>query len=104
VKPLGFKFAGIAGACSIDGENTRGLIMAEPKVFQKGPIVQKVEAGTYFWCACGASKTQPFCDGSHKGTEFSPKKVEIAQAGTVAWCACKHSKNAPFCDGSHSRI
>jgi CDGSH-type Zn-finger protein len=76
----------------------------EPIVFQKGPIVQKVEPGTYWWCACGRSKSQPFCDGSHKGTNLGPLKTEIKQAGTVAWCACKHSKTMPFCDGSHSKL
>ena len=67
------------------------------------PIVQLVKPGVYYWCACGRSQSQPFCDGSHKGTAFGPKKVEITEEKTVAWCACKRSKNAPFCDGSHSR-
>jgi CDGSH iron-sulfur domain-containing protein 3 len=80
------------------------LIMAEPIIFQKSPIVQKVEPGVYWWCACGRSKSQPFCDGSHKGTGLEPKKVEMKQPGTVAWCACKHSKNMPFCDGTHSLL
>src|SRR5438309_552965 len=74
--------------------------MPEPLVFQKFPIVQKVEPGVYWWCACGRSKSQPFCDGSHKGTGLEPKEVMIEQAQTVAWCACKHSKSMPFCDGS----
>ena len=78
--------------------------MNDPIIFQKSPLVQKTEPGTYFWCACGRSKSQPFCDGSHKGTGFAPKKVEITEAKTVAWCGCKHSKNAPFCDGSHSKL
>jgi CDGSH iron-sulfur domain-containing protein 3 len=78
--------------------------MADPVVFQKSPIVQLVEPGTYWWCACGRSKLQPFCDGSHKGTTFGPMKVEIKEKKTVAWCACKHSKTMPFCDGSHSKL
>jgi CDGSH iron-sulfur domain-containing protein 3 len=78
--------------------------MNEPIIFQKGPIVQKMEPGTYFWCACGRSKTQPFCDGSHKGTGLAPKEAEITEARTVAWCACKHSHNAPFCDGTHGTL
>ena len=78
--------------------------MSEPNIFQKAPIVQKAEAGTYWWCACGHSATQPFCDGSHKGTGCGPKKVELAEAKTVAWCACKHSKAGPFCDGTHKEL
>ncbi len=80
------------------------IFMSDPVIFQKSPIVQKVEPGTYWWCACGKSKSQPFCDGSHKGSEFGPKKVEITEAKTVAWCACKHSKAMPFCDGTHSSL
>ena len=78
--------------------------MSEPVVAQKSPLVQKVEPGTYFWCACGRSARQPFCDGAHKGTGLEPLKVEIKTAQTVAWCGCKHSANKPFCDGAHSRL
>jgi CDGSH-type Zn-finger protein len=78
--------------------------MNEAIIFQKFPIVQKAEPGTYWWCACGRSKGQPFCDGSHKGTELGPIKAEITEAKTVAWCGCKHSQHAPFCDGSHARL
>ena len=76
----------------------------EPTIAQKFPFVQKVEPGTYFWRACGCSKGQPFCDGSHKGTGFAPKKTDVAEAKTIAWCGCKHTQNSPFCDGSHSRL
>ena len=78
--------------------------MSEPVVAQKSPFVQKVEPGTYFWCACGRSKGQPFCDGSHKGTGLAPLKTEIAEAKTVAWCGCKHTQNGCFCDGSHAKL
>jgi len=78
--------------------------MSEPVIFQKFPMVQKAEPGVYWWCACGRSKSQPFCDGSHQGTGLGPRQVEIQQAKTVAWCACKHSKGAPFCDGTHSTL
>ncbi len=94
----GFRLASAGGRDEVSGT------MSEPIIYQRSPIVQKVEPGTYWWCACGRSKSQPFCDGSHKGTEFSPKKVEIKEAGTVAWCACKHSKNMPFCDGTHGTL
>jgi CDGSH iron-sulfur domain-containing protein 3 len=76
----------------------------EPVVAQKLPIVQLVEPGTYWWCACGRSKSQPFYDGAHKGSAFGPLKIEITERKTVAWCACKHSKKMPFCDGSHSTL
>ncbi len=78
--------------------------MSDAIVYQKSPIVQKVEPGTYWWCACGRSKSQPFCDGSHKGTTLGPKEVQVTEAKTVAWCACKHSGNMPWCDGTHSRL
>ncbi len=78
--------------------------MPEPVIAQKAPYVQKMEPGEYWWCACGRSKSQPFCDGLHKGTGLAPKRVEITEAKTVAWCGCKHSANAPFCDGTHSRL
>jgi CDGSH-type Zn-finger protein len=78
--------------------------MSAPVICQKSPFVQNLPPGTYFWCACGRSKGQPFCDGSHKGTEFTPKKVELTAAKTVAWCGCKHSGNGAFCDGTHARL
>ncbi len=78
--------------------------MSEPLVAQKSPIVKKMEPGTYYWCACGRSANQPFCDGAHGETGFAPLAVEIAQAKTVAWCACKHTKTPPFCDGSHAHL
>ena len=78
--------------------------MDKPNIAQKFPIVKDMAAGTYSWCACGNSKNQPFCDGAHKGTGFTPKQVVIAEAKKVAWCACKYSKNAPFCDGTHRTV
>lgn len=78
--------------------------MEEPKIAQKSPIAQEMEPGTYYWCACGHSDNQPFCDGSHKGTEFKPMPVEIEEKKTVYWCACKHSENKPFCDGTHAKL
>ena len=78
--------------------------MANPKIAQRAPYVMEVESGTYAWCACGRSKNQPYCDGSHQGTEFSPIVVEIDAKKTVAWCGCKHSNNKPYCDGSHRNL
>ena len=78
--------------------------MPEPVVYQKSPLVQPMEPGTYFWCACGRSQKQPFCDGSHRGTGMAPVKMEISEARTVAWCGCKHTGNRPSCDGSHRRL
>ena len=78
--------------------------MAEPIVFQKAPLVQPAQTGTYWWCSCGRSAKQPFCDGAHKGSGFAPMKVELTESKTVAWCGCKHSKLAPFCDGAHKQL
>lgn len=78
--------------------------MSEPTVAQRGPFVQEVIAGKFAWCACGNSKNQPYCDGSHKGTGFTPIIVSIPENKTVAWCGCKHSHNKPYCDGSHKSI
>jgi len=78
--------------------------MTKPKIADTKPMVMEMQPGTYYWCACGRSSNQPFCDGSHKGTGFSPKQVEIKEAKTVHWCMCKQSKNAPFCDGTHKHL
>jgi CDGSH-type Zn-finger protein len=79
--------------------------MSEPVIARKSPFAVEVEAGkSYFWCACGRSANQPFCDGSHKGSEFTPVKFEATESKTVYFCGCKHSANPVFCDGSHSRL
>ena len=75
--------------------------MSEPHIAQKSPYVLELAPGSYWWCACGRSKTQPFCDGSHKGSAFSPVKLEIAAATKVDLCGCKHSGHKPYCDGTH---
>lgn len=78
--------------------------MEKPVIAQKSPYVMDMQPGTYYYCSCGKSSKQPFCDGSHKGSEFTPKKVEITDIKKVAWCGCKHSSNAPFCDGTHAKL
>ena len=79
--------------------------MAEPNIAQKGPYPVEVEASkTYFWCACGRSATQPFCDGSHKGSGFTPIKFEATESTTVYFCGCKHSGDQPLCDGTHAEL
>ncbi|OGW83401.1 MAG: glutamate synthase [Omnitrophica bacterium RIFCSPHIGHO2_02_FULL_51_18] len=73
---------------------------------QKAPFKMEVQPGDYFWCACGESEKQPYCDGSHarKNTGMHPVKVMIDSPKTVAWCGCKESKNKPFCDGTHRTL
>lgn len=76
----------------------------EKKIAQKTPYVIEVDPGVKAWCSCGHSDTQPFCNGSHKGTDFTPVIEEVKEKKTVAWCGCKHSNNPPFCDGSHANL
>jgi len=78
--------------------------MTEPMIAAKEPAVLELEPGTYYWCTCGRSKNQPFCDGSHEGSEFTPQAVEITEKQTVALCQCKQTQNPPFCDGSHKEL
>ncbi len=78
--------------------------MKKGKVAAKSPAVMEMQPGTYWWCACGQSKNQPFCDGSHKGTEFTPMEVKFDEVKTVAWCRCKQTNTPPFCDGSHKKL
>jgi CDGSH-type Zn-finger protein len=70
----------------------------------ESPFLTAVEAGKdYWWCACGLSKKQPFCDGSHKGGPFAPVKYSAAESKTVYFCGCKASGNQPLCDGTHKK-
>ena len=68
------------------------------------PVVQKQAPGEYWWCSCGRSKNQPFCDGSHAGTDHEPVQVEIDEERPVAWCTCKRTATGPWCDGTHARL
>ena len=77
----------------------------EPHIAQKAPFAIAMEAGkTYYWCACGKSAKQPFCDGSHKGSAFAPMPVVAEKDGTAYLCGCKHSASKPHCDGSHRSL
>lgn len=79
--------------------------MAEPFIAKQSPFAVEVEAGkSYWWCACGKSHNQPFCDGSHKGSEFSPVEYTAEEDGTVYFCGCKHTGDRPMCDGTHQTL
>lgn len=80
--------------------------MAEdPVVAQTGPYQVDLEEGrSYFFCTCGQSKRQPFCDGSHKDTGHEPLKFSPPHSGTFNLCGCKDTDDAPYCDGSHNLL
>ncbi len=75
--------------------------MEKPIIVQKHSMKMDMDPGTYFWCACGKSEKQPFCDGSHKGSEFRPVKVVVDEPKRIKWCMCKHSRDGAFCDNTH---
>lgn len=75
--------------------------MTEPLIAQKGPYILELDPGTYWWCSCGRSKNQPFCDGSHQGTGLTPISFTLNQRTQIALCGCKRSGNKPYCDGTH---
>jgi CDGSH-type Zn-finger protein len=78
--------------------------MTEAIIAQKAPYAVELEPGDYWWCACGRSRKQPFCDGSHKVTEFKPVKFTLTEKKTVYLCGCKHAATAPYCNGTHKRL
>ncbi|PPD45786.1 MAG: glutamate synthase [Methylocystis sp.] len=79
--------------------------MSERVIFRKKAMPVEVEAGkTYYWCACGLSENQPFCDGSHGETGIMPVPYKAEATGKAFFCGCKHSKNEPLCDGSHKEL
>jgi CDGSH-type Zn-finger protein len=68
-------------------------------------LLEDLPPGDYWWCACGRSKSQPFCDGSHQGTRFTPVKISVTRPRSTLWlCGCKHSRRPPHCDGFHNRL
>ncbi len=79
--------------------------MSKPTIAAKQPAAVSVTAGeTYYWCSCGQSKKQPFCDGSHAGSGFEPLAYTAEKSETVYLCQCKQSSNSPFCDGAHKKL
>lgn len=79
--------------------------MTKPTIAAKAPAAVQVTAGeTYYWCSCGRSKRQPFCDGAHEGSDFAPQAFTAEKSETVYLCQCKHSGNGPFCDGAHNHL
>ena len=78
--------------------------MTTPVCAQKAPYALDLNAGTYWWCACGRSKNQPFCDGSHKGSEFSPRQFTLNESQKVWLCGCKQTGSPPFCNGTHKKL
>ncbi len=74
-------------------------------IAQKAPYPVDVEAGKkYFWCACGRSNAQPFCDGSHKDTGITPLPYEASKSRTLYFCGCKKTSKSPLCDGTHNGL
>ena len=79
--------------------------MSKPEIAKKAPFAVDVEAGqSYWWCSWGKSSKQPFCDGSHKGSEFAPVEYKAEESGKVFFCGCKHSAKGALCDGSHKAL
>ncbi|MEY4684420.1 MAG: hypothetical protein RLZ25_879 [Pseudomonadota bacterium] len=79
--------------------------MTSPKIAQNAPYVVEVQTGkSYWWCSCGMSKSQPFCDGSHKGSEFSPLEFKAQKDEKIWFCGCKQTQKGVICDGRHKNL
>jgi CDGSH-type Zn-finger protein len=77
----------------------------QPAIGDRAPIPVEVTAGEeYWWCACGRSEDQPFCDGSHEGTGFEPRQFIAPESKRVFFCTCKRTATPPLCDGSHKAL
>jgi CDGSH-type Zn-finger protein len=83
----------------------KGMTMTKPIIADIKPKKVSLNQGEeYYFCACGQSKNQPYCDGSHAGTTFKPKAFTAEKTGDAYLCQCKHTANSPFCDGSHKQF
>ena len=78
--------------------------MEKPNIAATAPALVTLEPGFFVWCACGKSSTQPFCDGSHNGTKFTPVLFKLTEKRDAWLCQCKQTKNAPYCDGTHKTL
>jgi CDGSH-type Zn-finger protein len=78
--------------------------MSEAKIAQKAPYAVELSPGEYWYCTCGRSATQPFCDGAHQGTSFTPQAFTVDKKDTYYVCGCKRTEGAPFCDGTHKSL
>jgi len=78
--------------------------MSEPEIAAKSPAVLELEPGTYYWCTCGKSSNQPWCDGSHKSTAFTPACITVEEPCRMALCQCKRSAKGHLCDGTHKNL
>ena len=88
----------------MDGITGKDYEMDQAVVADTKPVVLDLKPGTYWWCACGRSKNQPWCDGSHKGTGITPVSTPVEKPKKAAMCLCKKTGNAPYCDGTHSKL
>lgn len=78
--------------------------MAKGLIADRSPVKVELEPGTYYWCACGRSKNQPFCDDSHVGTQFEPVELTLTRKKSVWLCRCKQTGKPPYCDSTHNTL
>ncbi len=78
--------------------------MSKAKIAARKPVAIDLEPGEHHWCSCGRSSGQPLCDGSHRGTDFTPLAFSVDEPTKAHLCLCKQTKNPPYCDGSHAQL
>jgi len=78
--------------------------MDKPVIADKKPAGVNLNPGTYYWCSCGKSGNQPFCNGAHQGTSFTPLEFQVTEKKRILLCNCKSTSNPPYCDGSHRNL